>query len=202
MSNVALLVAVAWAASAAPLLTALRAPHAFPVIATRVSFQQAHHDYPAADIFCPRGSKFVAPIAGVVDFISDRDLWDPKTNRPEHRGGIAVAIIGADGWRYYGSHLDSVAPDIRVGHRVVSGQVLGLTGSSGNARGTSPHLHFGISRPSTPGDWKTRRGEIAPYDYLKLWQAADGIVRDDVKRNVEERPAPKVKQVTTRRRDE
>lgn len=154
----------------APSLPALLRPHTFPVRATRANYTRGHHDYPATDIFCPVGSLFVAPIAGVVDFVSERDLWDPRTDRPEHRGGIAVAIVGVDGWRYYGSHLQSLADGIRVGERVHENQVLGLVGSTGNARGMSPHLHFGISVPSHSADWKARRGQVDPYPYLQLWR--------------------------------
>lgn len=147
-------------------IIAIGDPHDF------YSYTQYHHDYPAADILCPPGSAFVSPIGGVVDFVSVRDEWNPKSDRPELRGGLSVAILGDDGWRYYGSHLQSVADGIGVGTRVKQGQLLGRTGSSGNARGTSPHLHFGISRPTTPFDWKVRRGEVPPFKYLKLWAAA------------------------------
>jgi murein DD-endopeptidase MepM/ murein hydrolase activator NlpD len=155
-----------------PMLEDLASFHAFPVQARTISYTRYHHDYPAADILCPPGSAFVSPTGGVVDFVSVRDEWNPKNDRPELRGGLSVAILGDDGWRYYGSHLQSVADGIRVGTRVKRGQLLGRTGSSGNARGTSPHLHFGISRPTTPLDWKVRRGEVPPFKYLKLWAAA------------------------------
>jgi murein DD-endopeptidase MepM/ murein hydrolase activator NlpD len=57
------------------------------------------------------------------------------------------------------------------GVRVKAGQLLGRTGKTGDARYTAAHLHFGISHPTTPTDWKTRRGEISPYKYLLAWQA-------------------------------
>jgi peptidoglycan LD-endopeptidase LytH len=82
-------------------------------------------------------------------------------------------MVGDDGVRYYGSHLARVAAGISPGMRVVTGQLLGRTGQSGNARGTDPHLHFGISHPTTPDDWAVRRGEINPYPYLNAWR--DGI---------------------------
>ncbi|MCG8351973.1 MAG: M23 family metallopeptidase [Chloroflexales bacterium] len=145
--------------------------YVFPVRAGQIDYGPYHHDYPAADIFCPIGSEFVAPTGGVVDFVRREDLWTPETNRPEQRGGIAVAIIGDDGVRYYGSHLSAAAEDIEPGQRVVAGKLLGLTGKSGNARSTPPHLHFGMSHPTTPDDWQTRRGEFAPYPYLNCWRA-------------------------------
>lgn len=149
--------------------------YVFPVRAEWVDYGPYHHDYPAADIFCPVGSAFLATTAGVVDFVNRVDLWDPSTNLPEYRGGMMVAIIGDDGWRYYGSHLSAVAEGIEPGVRVTTGQILGYTGKSGNAQGTPPHLHYGISHPTTPDDWKTRRGEIPPYEYLQAWQLGEMI---------------------------
>jgi murein DD-endopeptidase MepM/ murein hydrolase activator NlpD len=72
--------------------------------------------------------------------------------------------------RYYGSHLSGIAPGIYPGMRVTAGQLLGYVGASGDARGKDPHLHFGISHPTTPDDWKTRRGELDPYPYLVAWK--------------------------------
>ncbi|GAB4204701.1 MAG: hypothetical protein OHK0022_30100 [Roseiflexaceae bacterium] len=147
--------------------------YVFPVRGKSIEYGPYHHDYPAADIFCPIGSEFLAPTGGVVDFVSIEDLWDPATDQPELRGGISVAIVGDDGVRYYGSHLSSVSEGITPGARVEAGQVLGLTGKSGNARSTPAHLHFGISRPTMPDDWRTRRGQLPPYPYLKAWERGE-----------------------------
>ncbi|MEO8286183.1 MAG: M23 family metallopeptidase [Chloroflexota bacterium] len=146
--------------------------YVFPVQpAKNATFGRYHHDYPATDIFCPIGSLFVAPTSGVVDYVTIVDKWNPKTDDPAVRGGLSVAIIGDDSVRYYGSHLSAVTPRIVPGVRVIGGQTLGKTGRSGDARYVSPHLHFGISHPTTPDDWKTRRGEVSPYKYLRVWRA-------------------------------
>jgi peptidoglycan LD-endopeptidase LytH len=171
-----LLPANALAAPATQTPTA-RLPHIFPVQrAARISYGRYHHDYPAADIFCPVGSNFVAPTSGVVDSVDRVDRWNPKVDDPSTRGGLAVAIVGDDGVRYYGSHLSSIAAGIAPGVRVKAGQLLGKTGKTGNARYTPPHLHFGISRPTTPDDWQTRRGQVAPYPYLKAWQQGRNVI--------------------------
>ena len=147
-----------------------RISYVFPVRpASAAWFGRYHHDYPATDIFCPPGSRFVAPVSGVVDYVSLTDRWDPRTDDPAARGGLSVALLGEDGVRYYGSHLSSVAPGIVQGVRVRAGQLLGRTGKTGSARNTPPHLHFGISRPTYPTDWQARRGEINPYVYLRAW---------------------------------
>jgi hypothetical protein len=149
--------------------------YVFPVQDADCDYGRYHHDYPATDIFCPVGSTFVATTAGVVDFVRDVDRWNPATDDPDQRGGLAVAIVGDDGLRYYGSHLATVAEGITPGVRVAAGQVLGQVGRSGNARNTPPHLHYGISRPTTPDDWQVRRGEIPPYDYLQTWARGEMV---------------------------
>jgi murein DD-endopeptidase MepM/ murein hydrolase activator NlpD len=156
-----------------PTATAVTAQYVFPVQHAEVNYGKFHHDYPATDMFCDEGSEFVAVTAGVVDYISFEDIWDPVTNEPNDRGGLAVAIIGSDGVRYYGSHLQAIAPDLHVGMTVTAGQLLGLTGKSGDARSTPAHLHFGISHPTTPEDWQVRRGEISPYPYLQAWRKGE-----------------------------
>jgi murein DD-endopeptidase MepM/ murein hydrolase activator NlpD len=145
-----------------------RPTHVFPIApSSAASFSEGHHGYPATDIFAPPGSRFVAVTSGVIDEVSRVDRWDRSVNDPATRGGLFVSLIGDDGVRYYGSHLASVARGIEAGIRVVAGQLLGTVGSTGNASG--PHLHFGVSHPTHPGDWAVRRGEVDPYPYLTAW---------------------------------
>ncbi|CAB4548478.1 unannotated protein [freshwater metagenome] len=140
-----------------------------------VKYAQYHHDYPATDIITKKGCAFLAPIDGTVDEVSRKDRWSGKTNRGQDRGGLFVSIIGNDGVRYYGSHLSEVAVGIEPGVPVIAGQILGKVGDTGSARGTSPHLHFGLSWPTKKGDWKIRRGALLPYKYLKSWQKGGNL---------------------------
>ena len=158
--------------TAQPTGTAATFRYVFPVRPiSATSYGAYHHDYPATDIFCPVGSQFVAPTGGVVDYVSTKDIWDPNVDDPATRGGLSIAIIGDDGLRYYGAHLSLIEPGIAPGVRVTAGQLMGKTGHTGDARFTDPHLHFGISPPTTPLDWKTRRGVLSPYKYLRAWAA-------------------------------
>jgi len=162
-----------------PSITAPSLKYHFPVQPVRLAHYAqgvASHGYPAVDIFAPEGAKFVAVTAGVVEFVSYEDRWEPDENNGALRSGLAVAIIGADGWRYYGSHLSKIAEGIVTGVAVEAGQLLGYVGSSGDARGTTPHLHFGISRPTYAADWVTRRGEIDPFPYLNAWKEGRDLV--------------------------
>lgn len=151
----------------------------FPIVPASVAdYGPGHHDYPATDIFAPMGTPVVAVTSGVVEYVSRRDNWDPDVDHPATRGGRSVAFIGDDGVRYYGSHLSKVAPGIAPGVRVEAGDVLGLTGDSGNARGLTPHLHFGVSRPTFSTDWEVRRGEIDTYPLLRAWESHRNVTPD------------------------
>ena len=115
--------------------------------------------YPAADMFTGRGCAFVAPVAGRVDEVTRTDPWRPASDRGADRGGRSVSLVGVDGVRYYGSHLEAVAPGIAPGVTVRAGRLLGRIGNSGSASITPVHLHFGISWPTRPGIWWVRRGD-------------------------------------------
>ena len=147
----------------------------FPVAGCKVSYSKYHHDYPASDIQAKQGCAFVATISGVIEDVNLKDRWSGKTNLGQDRGGLSVSYIGIDGVRYYGSHLSKVEPGIAPGVQVVAGQKLGEIGSTGSARGTKPHLHFGISYPTMPGDWEIRRGVIWPRKYLDAWRAGENL---------------------------
>ena len=150
--------------------------YVFPVSGCKTTFPWYHHDYPAADIKARMGCAFVAPIGGVVQDVSRKDLWSGKTNLGKDRGGLSVSIIGDDGVRYYGSHLSKVETGIEPGVRVEIGQKLGEIGRTGSARGIPrPHLHFGISYQTEPGDWEIRRGTIKPWKYLESWKKGESL---------------------------
>lgn len=149
--------------------------YVFPVADCAVKYTRFHHDYPATDIQAKKGCAFVAPINGIVEDVNLKDIWSGKTNLGQDRGGLSVSIIGDDGVRYYGSHLSKVEVGIAPGVQVTAGQKLGEVGSTGSARGTAPHLHFGISYPTAPGDWKIRRGVLYPWKYLDAWKTGKDL---------------------------
>ncbi|MGH9225160.1 MAG: M23 family metallopeptidase [Acidimicrobiales bacterium] len=95
-------------------------------------FTPAFHLHQGTDIFAARGTPVRAPADGRVEFQS------------EGAGGQAAYVTVPDGTYYYMAHLDRFAPDVRSGQTVKQGRVVGFTGSTGNAEGGSPHVHFEI----------------------------------------------------------
>jgi len=85
------------------------------------------------DIFAPRGTPVLSATEGYIVNIGENNL-----------GGQTVSVIGAGGRTYYYAHLDSYAPQIAEGDYVTTKTLLGYVGTTGNAGGTPPHLHFGV----------------------------------------------------------
>ena len=88
------------------------------------------------DIFAPQGTPVLSATEGYIANIGQNNL-----------GGQTVSVIGAGGRTYYYAHLDSYAPSIAEGDWVTTQTVLGYVGTTGNAAGTPPHLHFGVYAP-------------------------------------------------------
>lgn len=84
------------------------------------------------DIFAPRGTPVVAAAAGLVSSVGTNRLG----------GKVVWEIRPTRGEALYYAHLDEQT--ITAGTYVRPGDVLGTVGTTGNARGGPPHLHFGI----------------------------------------------------------
>lgn len=85
------------------------------------------------DIFAPRGTPVVSATRGVVSAVRESGL-----------GGKQVWVIGPAMERHYYAHLDDWVEGLADRQVVQAGAPLGYVGDSGNARGTPPHLHYGI----------------------------------------------------------
>jgi murein DD-endopeptidase MepM/ murein hydrolase activator NlpD len=162
------LIATATPASAVP-------NYVYPIDGCKSSYSRAHHDYPASDILAKTGCKFLAPTSGVIDEVNDVDKYSWKNNDGALRGGLSISMIGDDGVRYYGSHFSKIYKKVIPGYRVEVGELIALVGTSGDAAGTAPHVHFGISWPTKEGIWWVRRGEISPWKYLNAWKAGKDL---------------------------
>lgn len=99
------------------------------------------HVHQGVDVFASYGTPVRAPFAGTA-----RVSTNPI-------GGLAVTVDGQDGF-VYNAHLAAIGS---IGP-VAAGTVIGWVGTSGNARGTSPHDHL---------EWHPWGGPAAdPFDLL------------------------------------
>lgn len=85
------------------------------------------------DIFAAKGTPVYSATEGYVTRVGQNRL-----------GGNVVFVVGRGGRGYYYAHLDSFAEGVSSGDYVTPETVLGYVGTTGNASGTPPHLHFGI----------------------------------------------------------
>lgn len=120
---------------------AVEASLAFPV--SNVDARRAHGPFGAPrdggrrrhegiDIFAPRGTPVVAAADG----------WITGSTTNRLGGNVVWLWSPTRGLALYYAHLDRHA--VSRGDRVSTGDVVGYVGTTGNARGTPPHLHFGI----------------------------------------------------------
>jgi murein DD-endopeptidase MepM/ murein hydrolase activator NlpD len=98
------------------------------------------------DIFARRGTPVVSSTEGIVVQVGSNRL-----------GGLVVWVLGPGGQRHYYAHLERYA-DVEAGLRIGAGRVLGYVGDTGNAKGTPPHLHYGVYAVG---------GAINPYPMLR-----------------------------------
>ena len=93
----------------------------------------ADRKHQGQDLFAKRGTPILSATEGYVWRIGENKL-----------GGKTVWVIGAGGRVYYYAHLGGYAENLKVGDAVSTETVLGYVGTTGNAKGTPPHLHFGV----------------------------------------------------------
>jgi murein DD-endopeptidase MepM/ murein hydrolase activator NlpD len=84
------------------------------------------------DVFCEAEDPVLAAERGTLEFSSDR------------LGGLVARLNRRHGGYFYYAHLDSWnTEDFSSGDDVAPGDVIGYCGNTGNASGSSPHVHFG-----------------------------------------------------------
>ena len=84
------------------------------------------------DIFAARGTPIRATTQGIVSKVGENTL-----------GGRVVVVVGPGSAGHYYAHLEDYA-DISPNDWVNAGDIIGYVGDSGNAKGTPPHVHYGI----------------------------------------------------------
>ena len=102
------------------------------------------------DLFAAMGTPVVA--------VADGSLFNVGSNG---LGGWRLWVRDGSGNGFYYAHLSAYSPAAVEGASVTRGTVLGYVGDSGDAKGTSPHVHFEIH----PGGG----GPVPPYPIVTGW---------------------------------
>ena len=92
----------------------------------------ADRKHEGQDIFAPRNTPIYSATEGYILDVGENAL-----------GGRTVSVIGAGGRIFYYAHLQAYG-DLREGDAVTTSSIVGYVGTSGNAAGTPPHLHFAV----------------------------------------------------------
>ncbi len=108
-----------------------------------------YHLHLGNDILAPSGTPIYATFSGTV--------YDTSNSL----GGIAVKVIGSQGWTY-NAHMSSIA---RLGS-VSAGEVIGYVGATGDT--STPHDHFEWHPNVLPSSWPS-----SPYGYNVIDDAAN-----------------------------
>ena len=113
------------------------------------------HVHEALDIPAARGTLVLSATDGRL-----LRLFDSQA------GGLMVyAADASDRFILYYGHLDGYAEGLSDGMRLERGQQLGYVGTTGNALGGPPHLHFGILRGHPEVSW-SKGVAVNPYPLL------------------------------------
>ncbi len=108
------------------------------------------------DIFASLGSPVLAVTDGTLFLVG----WNTL-------GGNRLWLRDGQGNEFYYAHLTAYTPLAFDGSQVKAGDVIGFVGTTGDADGTPPHLHFEIHPAQLLG--LGYDGVINPYPYLLAW---------------------------------
>ena len=115
----------------------------------------------ALDFSMDEGTKIVAARAGIVaDIKQDSNIGGPSAYYAEH--GNVINIMHDDGSFASYAHIKQNGAKVRVGQKVQAGQVIALSGNTGQSSG--PHLHFEVFTFTKRGDSQNLPTRFYHYD--------------------------------------
>ena len=125
---------------------------------------------PRAGVGWHHGTDIFAPLGAPVLAVTDGEVFSVGWNRI---GGWRLWLRDSGGNQYYYAHLSAFSPLAVNGRRVRAGDVVGFVGTTGDAEGTPPHLHFEIHPVGLLS--LGYDGAVNPYPYLLAWERLDDI---------------------------
>jgi len=115
------------------------------------------------DVVGQRGSTAVAPISGRVE----------KSGDDGGNGGNRIWIKGMDGRYHYLAHFDNLL--VNEGQWVNSGDPIGTVGTTGDAAGGTPHVHYSINTSVGAEDAIGNPAQELNPEYARKWRSRFGL---------------------------
>lgn len=122
---------------------------AFPIVSAKAT-PYSTALYPYADVFGKPGPE--GPVQGAdlpaahgtpVVAVCNAEVIS-MTRTATGLGGIWIWLQDVTGTQYYYAHLNGIAPAIRPGSQLATGQALGTVGNSGDAASGAPYLYLEV----------------------------------------------------------
>jgi len=120
------------------------------------------------DLEASTGTPCYAVASGLITHVGDHAQWGLNIVLQFSRTGQTHASTTDALWAFY-AHLQNVL--VKTGNLVDAGQIIALSGHSGNASASAPHLHFEIRSTPKPSPGLGSPGRLDPatilgYKYL------------------------------------
>lgn len=114
-----------------------------------------------SDLMASNDQRGYFPVLSITDGIVEKMGW-------LEQGGYRIGIRSEAGAYFYYAHLDTYAPELETGDRIIAGQLIGFMGDSGyGTEGTvgqfDVHLHLGIYINGNNGEMS-----VNPYHVLQI----------------------------------
>jgi murein DD-endopeptidase MepM/ murein hydrolase activator NlpD len=143
-------------------------PYVFPVYGVSSYIDTYGADRPDVnyhhgdDIFGELGQPLLAVADGTVFSIGWNRLGGNRLWLRDHQGNL-----------FYYAHLAAFSISARNGARVNAGEVIGFMGNTGDAEGTSTHVHFEVHPVSLL--YLGYDGAVDPTTYLQSWKRIQNL---------------------------
>jgi murein DD-endopeptidase MepM/ murein hydrolase activator NlpD len=119
--------------------------------------QRGNRKHLGIDIFAAAGTPIYAPQTGKIVRLTYQKAAGNYIWLLDYRGQYIYEFM----------HLQKFARGISPGKRIRKGDIIGYVGNTGNARGSSPHLHFGVVKLAKKEDIFGKRQYLDPMIFLQ-----------------------------------
>lgn len=128
-----------------------------------ISGVRSFHD--GVDVSMPIGTELYSPVSGKI-----------RLAKSDSYGGKYIQVLASDGKGHWCLHLSEYR--VKVGDVVKQGQLIGLSGNSGQS--TGPHTHFGLQ--SNAAVWDSSLDPLPSLEVLPVarFNVGDKIVFTDI----------------------